>query len=54
MDILSGSRDEINGVLNQSQNNTYDYANYAFKSYTGVLSAPVAAWEAAHPQVNTK
>jgi hypothetical protein len=52
--ILSGTRDEINGVINQSQNNTYDYTSYDVNTYTGKLAAPVAAWEAAHPRPATK
>lgn len=51
--ILSGTRDEINGVINQSQNNTPDYTAYDVNSYSGRLSKPVADWEAAHP-VKTK
>jgi hypothetical protein len=51
MDILSGSRDEINGVLNQSVNDTYAYANYDVNTYSGVLSDPVSKWETAHPKV---
>jgi len=52
--ILSGTSDEINGVINQSQNNTFDYTSFDPTTYTGSLKAPVEAFEAAHPVTMTK
>lgn len=48
-DILSGSTSDINAVINQSQNNTYDYTSYDVTTYNGPLEAAVEAWIAAHP-----
>lgn len=48
--VLSGTFDEINGVINQSQNNTPQYEAFDDKSYTGRLLAPVQAFWAAHPK----
>lgn len=47
--ILSGTTSEINGVINQSQNNTPDYNAFDVVSYNGPLEAAVEAWIAAHP-----
>ena len=47
--ILSGTTTEINNVINQSQNNTYDYSSYDVTSYHGPLEAAVEAWNSAHP-----
>lgn len=48
--VLSGSDDEINAVINQSQNNTPQYEAFDAKSYTGRLLAPVQAFWAQHPK----
>jgi hypothetical protein len=49
--ILSGTKDQINAVISQSQNNTYDYTIYDVTEYHGPLEGPVAAWIAAHPVI---
>lgn len=52
--VLSGSDDEINAVINQSQNNTPQYEAFDAKSYTGRLLAPVQAFWVAHPKPSAR
>lgn len=47
--VLSGTRDEVNGVENQSQNNTQEFTDFDPKTYSGPLKQAVDDWVAKHP-----
>jgi len=44
--VLSGTRQQVNEVINQSQNNTYDYTEYDPNTYSGPCKGPVEAFYA--------